>query len=48
MLEKSHNKHALICDNCGDGVEEFESYDDLQDYIRQEGWKIREVFCFAY
>lgn len=43
MIDTIHKKKALICDNCGDGAEKFESWQDLQDYIRENGWKAKRV-----
>ena len=41
MTEKIHGNNSLICDNCGDGEEEFDSWQDLQEYIKDNDWQTK-------
>ena len=35
MLDKQHGKTVFICDNCGDGTQEFDDYNEGQSYIKK-------------
>ena len=41
MTEKIHGNNSLICDNCGDGEEEFDSWQDLKEYIKDNDWETK-------
>ena len=43
MIDRQHNKTVFICDNCGDGTEEFDNFNEGMQYIKQEGWKLSNV-----
>ena len=43
MLDKQHGKTVFICDNCGDGTQEFNNYNEGQSYIKNEGWQTKYI-----
>jgi len=39
MIDKQYGRLSIICDNCGDGKEGFKTFDDVQEYIKDNDWK---------
>ncbi len=43
MIDKIYGRnYGVTCDNCGEGAE-CDSWDDLMEYMRENGWKKKMV-----
>lgn len=40
MIANEYGKFTLVCDNCGEEIKGFETWDDALDYIEEEGWEV--------
>ena len=43
MIDKQHNKTVFICDNCGDGTEEYDNYNEAQHEAKEDGWQKKYI-----
>jgi len=39
MIVSEYGKFTLVCDVCGEEVDNFDSFDDALTYIQQNGWE---------
>lgn len=42
MIEKQYGLYHLECDACSECVDDFETYQDTLDYIKENDWKIKK------
>jgi Fe2+ or Zn2+ uptake regulation protein len=45
MIQKSSitSDYLLICDICGEGVDNLDDFHEAKEYAKENGWKIQKV-----